>query len=279
MLKELVLFKYVYEGDNFRDSAKKAGTSIASLSRAIARLETDSGKKLFLKDGTSTMPTTEARALYSNLVDSLNGIGHEYEVFRNHTPQITLLKPIQVHSDIFVQLLHDEGLLGSQFCFKEMNDYPSRQKALSDLLVGEIDLLIDKKPITDRRYQCIKLTVYDLVFIYSTQFHDKEVDNDKHRLIRLKWLDDYSEKFVASPSSGEYLIDSLASFYEIIKNSKYVGMTARQTATGLDPAHFSVSDVFGTLSLYLIVSNRNLVNKPILQQLIDKIAGSEFIFR
>lgn len=140
VLKELVLFKHVYEGDNFRESAKKAGTSIASLSRAIAGLERDCGKKLFLKDGTSTIPTNEARSLYYSVVDSLNSISHEYEVFRNHTPQITLLKPLQVHSELFVQLLHDEELLGSQFSFKEKNNYPSRNKAYADLLIGEIDL-------------------------------------------------------------------------------------------------------------------------------------------
>ncbi len=279
VLKELVLFKHVYEGDNFRESAKKAGTSIASLSRAIAGLERDCGKKLFLKDGTSTIPTNEARSLYYSVVDSLNSINHEYEVFRNHTPQITLLKPLQVHSELFVQLLHDEEIMGSQFSFKERNNYPSRNKAYADLLIGEIDLFIDKKPIQDRRYQCHKIAVCDLVFIYSKQFHPQTLDLADERLIKLKWLDDYSEKFVVNANSGEYLIDSLVSFYEIIKNSKYVGIAPKQTANQLNPNHYWHSEPMGQLELYLIAANRNLVNKPVLQQLLDKIKTSELILR
>lgn len=121
--------------------------------------------------------------------------------------------------------------MGSQFSFKERNNYPSRNKAYADLLIGEIDLFIDKKPIQDRRYQCHKIAVCDLVFIYSKQFHQQTLDIAVERLIKLKWLDDYSEKFVANANSGEYLIDSLASFYEIIKNSKYVALRQNRLQT------------------------------------------------
>ncbi|MPW37355.1 LysR family transcriptional regulator [Vibrio sp. B1Z05] len=101
MLKELVLFKYVYEGDNFRDIAKKANTSISSLSRAITNLEQDCGKKLFIKNGIALTPTSEGKFLYSKITASLNSVVFEYEMFRTSIPQITLLKPIQVNSTSF----------------------------------------------------------------------------------------------------------------------------------------------------------------------------------
>lgn len=84
---------------------------------------------------------------------------------------------------------------------------------------------------------------------------------------------------MADASSGEYLIDSLASFYEIIKNSKYVGIAPKQTANALNPNYYWHSETMGQLELYLIAANRNLVNKPVLQQLLDKIRTSELILR
>ncbi|WP_261817745.1 LysR family transcriptional regulator [Vibrio gallicus] len=274
MLKELVLFKYIYEGDSFRDSAQKAGTSIATLSRAITALEEDCGKKLFIKDGIKNTPTTEGRALYYSIVDNLFNINHEYELFRKSSPQVKLLKPIQLHSDIFFKLLHDEELLGENFSFREVNNYPAREKVYSDLLIGELDLFIDKVPIKDRRYTCQKLSSFELVFVYSKKHHTSNINISDERLVKLKWLDDYNEKFVANPKSGDYLIDSVISFYEIIRNSKYVGIVSKERAASLDENEFYVSDVMGSVDLYLIVANRNLVNKDILQWIIEKVKSS-----
>ncbi|WP_261823927.1 LysR family transcriptional regulator [Vibrio neonatus] len=279
MLKELVLFKYVYEGDNFRDVASKANTSISSLSRAITNLEQDCGKKLFIKDGITLIPTSEGKYLYSKITASLDSVTYEYDMFRTSTPQITLLKPIQVNSTFFIQLLHDEALKSEQLSFKELNNYPTREKAYSDLLIGEIDLFIDKKPITDRRYQCHKIQSDELVFLCSKQFHENIIESEPKNLIKLKWLDDYSDKFTSNADTNEYLIDSLISFYDIIENSKYTGIVSEQTAKTLDHDVYSFSEVIGKMELYLIVANRNIVNKPLLKDIIKKIQESKLILR
>ncbi|MPW37356.1 hypothetical protein [Vibrio sp. B1Z05] len=175
--------------------------------------------------------------------------------------------------------MHDEALKCEELSFKELNNYPTREKAYSDLLIGEIDLFIDKKPLIDRRYQCHKIQTDDLVFLRSKQFHGDIIESEPKNIIKLKWLDDYSDKFTSNPGTNEYLIDSLISFYDIIENSKYTGIVSEQTASTLSHEVYSFSGVIGKMDLYLIVANRNVVNKPVLKEIIKKIQESKLTLR